>query len=66
MLRQAQHEERSPLPYGRNTITAGVPKAMNLPVNFGTPPAPMRNVLVEAARCAMSTGGDELAIPGML
>src|ERR1700754_1811351 len=30
--------------YGRNTITAGVPSAMVLPVNFGTPFAPMANV----------------------
>src|ERR1700716_2745486 len=31
--------------YGRNTITAGVPKARNLPVNFGTPSAPRRKVV---------------------
>ncbi len=31
-----------------------------------TPPAPIRIVFVDAARCAMSTGGEELAMPGML
>ena len=31
-----------------------------------TPPAPMRSVEVDAARWAMSTAGDELAMPGML
>src|SRR5476649_1623865 len=32
-------------PHGRNTITAGVPSPKNLPVNFGTPPAPIRKVV---------------------
>ena len=31
-----------------------------------TPPEPRRIVLVPAARWAMSTGGEELAMPGML
>ena len=31
-----------------------------------TPPDPTRIVDVAAARCASSTGGDELAMPGML
>ena len=29
-------------------------------------PEPTRNVVVTLARCAISTGGAELAIPGML
>jgi hypothetical protein len=31
-----------------------------------TPPDPSRIVLVAAARCAISTAGAELAMPGML
>ena len=31
-----------------------------------TPPAPMRSVVVATARWAISTGGDELAMPAML
>jgi hypothetical protein len=31
-----------------------------------TPPAPSRSVEVEAARWAMRTAGEELAMPGML